>query len=102
DENLLVARRNFSRLVELISSSRGWSCVRSGSFLVRSISFGLIIQKEIVCRGAIASLGRKNGGRSSATPCRTCSNPRIGTRLAGARPSIFTAQVVRYRIRRYV
>src|SRR5439155_9443493 len=55
-ENFLVARRNCSRPVEPISSSRGWSCVGSGSSLVRSFSFGLIIQKEIVCRGAIASL----------------------------------------------
>src|SRR5215472_3940037 len=59
-ENFLVARRNCSRPLEPDSSSRGWRCPRSGSSLVRSFSFELLIQKEIVCRCVIAPLDREN------------------------------------------
>src|SRR6266566_7076933 len=55
-EILFVARRNCSRPVEPISSSRGGNCAGSGSSLVRSFSFGLIIQKRIETGGLIASL----------------------------------------------
>src|SRR5882724_6914031 len=40
------ARRNCSRPPEPICSSPDWSCVGSGSSLVRSFSFGLIIQRN--------------------------------------------------------
>src|SRR6266540_4211002 len=45
-EIFFVARRNCSRPLEPISSSPDWSCVGSGSSLVRSFSFGLIIQRN--------------------------------------------------------
>src|SRR6266700_6517106 len=45
-EILLDARRTCSRPPELISPSPDWSGVGSGSSLVRSFSFGLIIQRN--------------------------------------------------------
>src|SRR5437016_3065769 len=55
-EILFVVRRNCSRPVEPMSSSLGGNCAGSGSSLVRSFSFGLIIQKRIETGGLIASL----------------------------------------------
>src|SRR5206468_12542862 len=55
-EILFVVRRNCSRPVEPISSSRGGNCAGSGSSLVRSFSFGLIIQRRIETGVLIAPL----------------------------------------------
>src|SRR6266496_6459639 len=55
-EILFVVRRNCSRPVEPISSSRGGNCAGSGSSLVRSFSLGLIIQRRIETGVLIAPL----------------------------------------------
>src|SRR5438105_15553378 len=81
-ETLFVARRNCSRPVEPISCSLGCGA-ESGASLVRSFSFGLIIQKEIVWRGGIASLfcSRFATKRSAGVPWSARNALHTGKRL---------------------
>ena len=91
-EIFLDARRNCSRPPELISPSPDWSGVGSGSSLVRSFSFGLIIQRNrkwrFGCVSQIVALLRSAGGpiREPRSARGTCSLGQAQRQKRTARP----------------